>query len=57
MKGNRLKKPKNCPVEMYSIMNDCWQTDPMERPTFATVKKRIEEDMPIRPAQSSCNIL
>ncbi|XP_052284342.1 plexin-A4-like isoform X2 [Dreissena polymorpha] len=32
--GNRLKKPKQCPEEVYNVMVRCWALEPRSRPSF-----------------------
>lgn len=43
LKGNRHKKPVQCPNELYKIMNDCWHKEPEQRPTFETLKYTMED--------------
>ncbi|KAK3804123.1 hypothetical protein RRG08_047200 [Elysia crispata] len=33
--GNRLPKPKHCPIDIHTLMASCWAADPNERPRFA----------------------
>ncbi|XP_030384595.1 tyrosine-protein kinase Shark isoform X2 [Scaptodrosophila lebanonensis] len=37
--GQRLPKPDLCPVNIYAIMNSCWNYSPKNRPTFAYLKE------------------
>ena len=38
--------PALCPPEIYTIMTECWNIDPMERPTFEDLKiKLIDMDL------------
>ena len=39
--GHRLKQPHKCPLDMYTIMRDCWEQNPEQRPTFAQLSERI----------------
>ena len=39
--GNRMDQPHNCPLDMYTIMRDCWEQSPDIRPTFAQLSERI----------------
>lgn len=34
MKGIRLTPPSICPEKVKKIMKDCWELDPIKRPTF-----------------------
>lgn len=36
-----MEQPHNCPLDMYTIMRDCWEQDPDMRPTFAQLSERI----------------
>ncbi|VDK60941.1 unnamed protein product [Anisakis simplex] len=35
--GERLKKPQNCPDDMYRLMNKCWEQNPAKRCTMSEV--------------------
>ncbi|KAK0411539.1 hypothetical protein QR680_005702 [Steinernema hermaphroditum] len=39
--GHRLEKPSNSPNEMYSIMMDCWKTEPSDRPSCQKIRERL----------------
>jgi len=39
--GHRMEKPVSCSLEVYLLMRECWQYNPMERPTFG----ELVEDM------------
>uniref|UniRef100_A0A2H8TDK2 Proto-oncogene tyrosine-protein kinase receptor Ret n=1 Tax=Melanaphis sacchari TaxID=742174 RepID=A0A2H8TDK2_9HEMI len=41
--GYRMDKPKNCSVELYDIMNNCWAEDQYRRPSFKSLTKSLEE--------------
>ncbi|RWS17732.1 tyrosine-protein kinase JAK2-like protein, partial [Dinothrombium tinctorium] len=41
--GKRLACPKECPLEVYQIMLNCWKDDPKERPDFSALKHAIIE--------------
>jgi len=32
--GKKLDKPDNCDEEFYNVMLECWEFDPVKRPTF-----------------------
>ncbi|XP_052283250.1 tyrosine-protein kinase CSK-like isoform X2 [Dreissena polymorpha] len=42
-RGYRMEAPEGCPPEIYQIMTDAWKKDPVTRPTFAAVLKRLQE--------------
>uniref|UniRef100_A0A671K5X3 receptor protein-tyrosine kinase n=1 Tax=Sinocyclocheilus anshuiensis TaxID=1608454 RepID=A0A671K5X3_9TELE len=42
LEGNRLKQPNDCLDELYGIMFSCWSADPVDRPDFTQVRKRLE---------------
>ena len=35
--GNKMKRPEDCPDLLYSLMSDCWTSQPDDRPTFLQV--------------------
>jgi hypothetical protein len=37
LKGERLRRPDNCPDELYDLMLKCWKRNPEDRPTFREV--------------------
>ena len=39
-KGLRPVIPSSCPAGLASVMRDCWQRDPRERPSFEQLKVR-----------------
>ncbi|XP_060852344.1 proto-oncogene tyrosine-protein kinase receptor Ret-like isoform X1 [Rhopalosiphum padi] len=41
--GYRMDKPKNCSVELYDIMNNCWAEDQYRRPSFKSLTTSLEE--------------
>nr|XP_054588116.1 tyrosine-protein kinase Fes/Fps [Nothobranchius furzeri] len=40
-KGYRMPAPQGCPVEISRIMNNCWQYDPQNRPTFKKIRTEL----------------
>ncbi|GFT96761.1 fibroblast growth factor receptor 4 [Nephila pilipes] len=40
--GHRLEKPVGCRMETYLLMLECWNAIPNERPTFATLVRKLE---------------
>ncbi|KAF4106123.1 tyrosine-protein kinase Mer isoform X2 [Onychostoma macrolepis] len=53
LEGNRLKQPSDCLDELYDIMFSCWSADPVDRPNFTQVRKRLESLAGKLPAVSS----
>lgn len=41
-RGYRMPKPQNCPDKLYQLMLNCWKSSPDERPTFETLKYKLE---------------
>ncbi|XP_026644260.1 tyrosine-protein kinase Mer [Microtus ochrogaster] len=41
--GHRLKQPEDCLDELYDIMYACWSADPLDRPTFSTLRLQLEK--------------
>jgi fyn-related kinase len=39
----RMPCPKNCPQYLYDIMMECWQCEPVSRPTFETLQWKLED--------------
>ena len=36
-----MECPQECPVEMYTLMRDCWHENPEERPSFRSIFERV----------------
>ncbi|XP_059421692.1 tyrosine-protein kinase Mer-like [Carassius carassius] len=53
LEGNRLKQPSDCLDELYDIMFCCWSVDPLDRPDFTQVRKKLESLAGKLPAVSS----
>jgi fyn-related kinase len=41
--GYRMPSPPGCPAPLYDIMLECWNRDPMKRPTFETLQWKLED--------------
>lgn len=41
--GYRMPCPQYCPAALYEIMLECWNKDPMKRPTFETLQWKLED--------------
>ena len=53
-RGKRMKRPLNSSMEAYKIMKDCWNNDPLRRPTFSELVKDFENIRKL-PADHWCN--
>jgi len=40
-KGGRLKQPASCPDGIFKLMNQCWNVNPSDRPTFKSLHSSI----------------
>lgn len=38
----RMPQPSGCPNRLYEIMLNCWKKEPEERPTFETLKYKLD---------------
>ncbi|KAI7690391.1 Tyrosine-protein kinase Src42A [Sarcoptes scabiei] len=41
--GYRMPCPQGCPPTLYDIMLECWNKDPLKRPTFETLQWKLED--------------
>lgn len=41
--GERLKRPNDCPADVYQLMLQCWGHRPQDRPNFAALKDFLRE--------------
>lgn len=41
--GYRMPCPQGCPQNLYEIMLECWNKDPVKRPTFETLQWKLED--------------
>ncbi|KAM5291873.1 macrophage-stimulating protein receptor [Ctenodactylus gundi] len=41
--GRRLPQPEYCPNALYQVMQQCWDADPVARPTFRILVVEIEQ--------------
>ena len=39
--GGRLDAPTGCPAIIYTIMAECWNPTPDERPSFSNLLERL----------------
>jgi len=42
-RGYRMEAPEGCPRDVYSIMQNAWQIDANDRPTFAEVHVKLNK--------------
>eukprot|EP00771_Trimastix_marina_P001927 gnl/Trimastix_PCT/3037.p1 GENE.gnl/Trimastix_PCT/3037~~gnl/Trimastix_PCT/3037.p1 ORF type:complete len:725 (-),score=71.40 gnl/Trimastix_PCT/3037:37-2076(-) len=48
VRGTRPEIPLTCPVDVASLMEDCWHADPTMRPSFDEVVDRLKRIVPER---------
>lgn len=41
-KNKRLTKPGMCPSEIYSLWQNCWSNEPLDRPTFTQIRENLD---------------
>ena len=41
--GYRMPPPRGCPEVVYTLMQQCWQYDEEERPTFADLHRMLQD--------------
>ncbi|XP_058463848.1 uncharacterized protein LOC131438070 [Malaya genurostris] len=49
--GYRMPQPPNCTSTLYEIMLECWNKDPMRRPTFETLQWKLEDFFTMDPSE------
>jgi hypothetical protein len=43
LNGGRLARPELCTDEVFRLMQQCWQTDPENRPTFKAIYQKFSQ--------------
>ncbi|XP_046879330.1 activated CDC42 kinase 1 isoform X2 [Hypomesus transpacificus] len=46
VEAERLRKPDDCPLDVYNVMLQCWSPKPEDRPTFTALRDFLLENMP-----------
>ena len=41
-RGYRMEAPEGCPKEIYDIMQQSWELNPEQRPTFSEVLVKLD---------------
>ncbi|KAM4696631.1 tyrosine-protein kinase ABL1 isoform 2-T2 [Rhinophrynus dorsalis] len=41
-KDYRMERPEGCPEKVYELMRECWQWNPLDRPSFAEIHQDFE---------------
>ncbi|XP_038055965.1 serine/threonine-protein kinase SMU1-like, partial [Patiria miniata] len=41
--GHRMERPAHCSLELYSVMQACWDDNPKKRPSFRTLSLDLEK--------------
>ena len=44
--GTQLPRPEQCPDNMWQLLQQCWNPEPLQRPTFATIVSRLDAIAP-----------
>ena len=39
--GERLPLPPECPTPLFTLMNQCWQYNPADHPTFREIEQQL----------------
>ena len=39
--GGRLDRPEDCPIDFYWLLLNCWKENPVDRPSFKNLKKKL----------------
>ena len=40
--GYRMPSPEDCPSKMYKLMAECWDAEPLQRPSFKELFQSID---------------
>ncbi|CAD5122534.1 DgyrCDS10951 [Dimorphilus gyrociliatus] len=43
--GNCMQMPENCPIDLYTMMTNCWQFKPRDRPTFTDLIEHLQPNL------------
>ncbi|XP_013773142.2 fibroblast growth factor receptor 3-like [Limulus polyphemus] len=49
--GHRMDKPRNCSLEVYMIMRECWHNYPHQRPIFSELVEDLDRILTISSEQ------
>lgn len=41
--GYKMEAPEGCPAEIYEMMRQAWDLNPVKRPTFAELKVKLQQ--------------
>ncbi|KAL7633653.1 UNVERIFIED_CONTAM: hypothetical protein RMT77_016186 [Armadillidium vulgare] len=56
VKGMRLEKPKYCNDQMYSLLLQCWRSNPVERPSFGQIADILSDMLSPNKTKSYVNM-
>ncbi|KAG0565116.1 hypothetical protein KC19_8G165900 [Ceratodon purpureus] len=42
LEGVRPDLPAHCPIEPKALITDCWNQDPLKRPSFAVICQKLK---------------
>jgi serine/threonine protein kinase len=54
--GYRIRKPANCPDEVYAMVMECCSLNPKERPSFQDLAQRLQVDLKANYIYQSHNV-
>jgi len=49
--GERLEKPEKCPDDIDNLMKQCWNIDPIKRPSFSQINVILKNSIHIKMVQ------
>ena len=52
-KDNRLPKKLHCPIEVYNVMLECWESRAVDRPTFKQLSERMGQLLALAQRKST----
>ena len=42
--GTRLPRPNHCPQRLFPFIRNCWNENPLDRPSFTEIKEKMYQD-------------
>jgi hypothetical protein len=47
--GYKMEQPEGCPAEIYEMMKQCWDLNPLKRPTFRELAAKLSNLKALTP--------